>query len=90
MPEWQHLTLTVDNDRGHVLTLHLVNHDWSRDFDPLFTKESDGIGACAIGVTNIWVRKLPRQVDSSKLEVPRRSIARGSALGAGFPARRAA
>jgi hypothetical protein len=35
-------------------------------------------------------RKLPRQVDSSKLEFPRRAIARGSALAAGFPARRAA
>ena len=35
-------------------------------------------------------RKLPRQVDSSKLEFPRRAIARDSALAAGFPARRAA
>jgi transposase len=36
------------------------------------------------------VRKLPRQVDSSKLEFPRRATAPGSALAAGFPARRAA
>ena len=35
-------------------------------------------------------RKLPRQVDSSKLEFPRRAVARDSALAAGFPARRAA
>jgi len=36
------------------------------------------------------VRKLPRQVDSSKLEFPRRATARGNALAAGFPAHRAA
>ena len=36
------------------------------------------------------LRKLPRQVDSSKLEFPRRSTARGNALAAGSPARRAA
>ena len=35
-------------------------------------------------------RKLPRQVDSSKLEFPQRAVARGSVLAAGFPARRAA
>ena len=35
------------------------------------------------------VRKLPRQVDSSKLELPQRSTARGTALAAGFPAHRA-
>ena len=35
-------------------------------------------------------RKLPRQVDSSKLEFLRRAIAPDSALAAGFPARRAA
>jgi putative transposase len=35
-------------------------------------------------------RKLPRQVDSSKLEFPRRASARGTVLAAGFPARRAA
>ena len=34
-------------------------------------------------------RKLPRQVDSSKLEL-RRANARGTALAAGFPAHRAA
>ena len=34
-------------------------------------------------------RKLPRPVDSSKLEFPRRAIARGNALAAGFPAHRA-
>ncbi len=34
-------------------------------------------------------RKLPRPVDSSKLEFPRRVGARGNALAAGFPARRA-
>ena len=35
-------------------------------------------------------RKLPRQVDSSKLEFARRATARGNALAAGFPAHRAA
>ena len=35
------------------------------------------------------LRKLPRQVDSSKLEFPRRAIARGSALAAGSLAHRA-
>ncbi len=35
-------------------------------------------------------RKLPRQVDSSKVEFPPRADARGNALAAGFPARRAA
>jgi plasmid maintenance system antidote protein VapI len=35
------------------------------------------------------MRKLPRQVDSSKLEIPGRATARGNALAAGFPARRA-
>ena len=35
-------------------------------------------------------RKLPRLVDSSKLESPQRAVARGSVLAAGFPARRAA
>jgi hypothetical protein len=34
-------------------------------------------------------RKLPRLVDSSKLEFPLRANARGNALAAGFPARRA-
>jgi hypothetical protein len=34
-------------------------------------------------------RKLPRQVDSSKVEFPPRADARGNALAAGFPARRA-
>jgi hypothetical protein len=34
-------------------------------------------------------RKLPRQVDSSKLEFPQRANARDSALVAGFPTRRA-
>lgn len=42
--------------------------------------------ACNLGCR----RKLPRQVDSSKLEFPRRAVARDSALAAGFPARRAA
>jgi hypothetical protein len=36
------------------------------------------------------LRKLPRQVDSSKPEFRRRAIARDSAPVAGFPARRAA
>lgn len=36
-----------------------------------------------------WSRKLPRQVDSSKVEFPPRADARGNALAAGFPARRA-
>jgi len=36
------------------------------------------------------MRKLPRLVDSSKLESPRRASARRNALAAGFPARRAA
>ena len=35
-------------------------------------------------------RKLPRLVDSSKLEFPQRASARGNVLAAGFPARRAA
>ena len=35
------------------------------------------------------LRKLPRQVDSSKLEFPQRASARDSALAAGYPARRA-
>ncbi len=34
-------------------------------------------------------RKLPRLVDSSKLEFPPRASARGNVLAAGFPARRA-
>ena len=35
------------------------------------------------------MRKLPRLVASSKLEIPLRASARGNALAAGFPARRA-
>jgi len=35
------------------------------------------------------LRKLPRQVDSSKLEFVRRASARGNALAAGFPTHRA-
>ena len=38
---------------------------------------------------NKTTRKLPRLVDSSKLESPRRANARGNALAAGFPAHRA-
>ena len=35
-------------------------------------------------------RKLPRQVDSSKVDIPPREASRGSALAAGFPAHRVA
>jgi len=37
-----------------------------------------------------WMRKLPRQVDSFKLEFPPGANAPGTALAAGCPARRAA
>jgi len=38
----------------------------------------------------VTTRKLPRLVDSSKLEFPPQANARGNVLAAGFPARRAA
>jgi transposase-like protein len=44
---------------------------------------------CTTETLRRWVRKLPRQVDSSKLEFPQRANARDSALVAGFPTRRA-
>jgi len=37
-----------------------------------------------------FMRKLPRQVDSSKVDIPPREASRGSALAAGFPAHRVA
>lgn len=82
------------SSRPRPLPPRAANRVWAYDF--LFDSCAAGEQLKCLTVVDefthecLATRKLPRQVDSSKLEIPRRAIARDTAPAAGFPARRVA